>query len=71
MIHITPPQSAPDFIKRSSLAQEGSPLGWIMDRKDRHQLCWVYLFGLINEFIALRCFIKQSYQKWVATKVLP
>ena len=29
MIHITPPQSAPDFIKKSPLAVEGNPLGWI------------------------------------------
>ncbi|MCC6414215.1 MAG: NAD(P)/FAD-dependent oxidoreductase [Saprospiraceae bacterium] len=29
MIHITPPQSAPDFIKSSPLAVPGNPLGWI------------------------------------------
>ncbi|MBL7775764.1 MAG: NAD(P)/FAD-dependent oxidoreductase [Saprospiraceae bacterium] len=29
MIHITPPQSAPDFIKKSPLAKPGDPLGWI------------------------------------------
>ncbi|TNE59656.1 MAG: NAD(P)/FAD-dependent oxidoreductase [Bacteroidetes bacterium] len=29
MIHITPPQSAPDFIKNSPLAIEGNPLGWV------------------------------------------
>lgn len=29
MIHITPPQSAPDFIKRSPLAVPNDPLGWM------------------------------------------
>ena len=29
MIHVTPPQSAPDFIKNSPLAVPGNPLGWI------------------------------------------
>lgn len=29
MIHITPPQSAPDFIKNSPLAIPGNPLGWV------------------------------------------
>ena len=29
MIHITPPQSAPDFIKNSPLAVPGNPLGWV------------------------------------------
>lgn len=29
MIHITPPQSAPDFIKNSPLAVAGNPLGWV------------------------------------------
>lgn len=28
-IHVTPPQSAPDFIKTSSLAVPGNPLGWV------------------------------------------
>ncbi|MFM2418478.1 MAG: hypothetical protein RL385_3201 [Pseudomonadota bacterium] len=28
LLHVTPPQSAPDFIKRSALAQRG-PLGWV------------------------------------------
>lgn len=28
LLHVTPPQSAPDFIKRSPLAQPG-PLGWV------------------------------------------
>jgi sulfide:quinone oxidoreductase len=28
-IHVTPPQSAPDFIKNSPLALEGNALGWI------------------------------------------
>lgn len=28
MLHVTPPQSAPDFVKRSPLAQAG-PLGWV------------------------------------------
>jgi len=29
MIHVVPPQSAPDFIKNSPLAMPGNPLGWI------------------------------------------
>ncbi len=29
MIHITPPQSAPDFIKKSPLAIPDNPLGWV------------------------------------------
>jgi len=29
MIHLTPPQSAPDFIKRSPLAVPNDPLGWM------------------------------------------
>ncbi|MBK8556708.1 MAG: NAD(P)/FAD-dependent oxidoreductase [Lewinellaceae bacterium] len=29
MIHITPPQSAPDFLKNSPLAVTDSPLGWV------------------------------------------
>lgn len=29
MIHITPPQSAPDFIKNSPLAIPDNPLGWV------------------------------------------
>ncbi|MCS7036461.1 MAG: FAD/NAD(P)-binding oxidoreductase [Saprospiraceae bacterium] len=29
MIHVTPPQSAPDFIKNSPLAVPGNPLGWV------------------------------------------
>jgi sulfide:quinone oxidoreductase len=29
MIHVTPPQSAPDFIKKSPLALKGDPLGWV------------------------------------------
>lgn len=29
MIHVTPPQSAPDFIKKSALAVPGNPLGWV------------------------------------------
>lgn len=28
-IHVTPPQSAPDFIKNSPLAVPGNPLGWV------------------------------------------
>lgn len=28
MLHVTPPQSAPDFIKRSPLS-DGTPLGWV------------------------------------------
>ncbi|MFP4093363.1 MAG: FAD-dependent oxidoreductase [Cyclobacteriaceae bacterium] len=29
MLHTAPPQSAPDFIKKSSLAVEDNPLGWV------------------------------------------
>jgi sulfide:quinone oxidoreductase len=29
MIHATPPQSAPDFIKKSPLAVKDNPLGWV------------------------------------------
>ncbi|MGE0772683.1 MAG: FAD-dependent oxidoreductase [Cyclobacteriaceae bacterium] len=29
MLHVTPPQSAPDFVKESPLAVKDSPLGWI------------------------------------------
>jgi len=29
MLHIAPPQSAPDFIKNSPLAVPGNPLGWV------------------------------------------
>ncbi len=29
MIHVTPPQSAPDFVKNSPLAVPGNPLGWV------------------------------------------
>lgn len=36
MIHVTPPQSAPDFIKSSPLAMPGNPLGWI--DVDKHTL---------------------------------
>ncbi len=36
MIHLTPPQSAPDFIKRSPLAVPNDPLGWM--EVDKHTL---------------------------------
>jgi len=29
MLHVTPPQSAPDFVKNSPLAVPGNPLGWV------------------------------------------
>ena len=35
LLHVTPPQSAPDFVKRSKLAQAG-PLGWV--DVDKHTL---------------------------------
>lgn len=35
LLHVTPPQSAPDFVKRSPLAQPG-PLGWV--DVDKHTL---------------------------------
>lgn len=36
MIHVTPPQSAPDFLKNSSLT-DGTPGGWISVNKDTLQ----------------------------------
>lgn len=29
LLHVTPPQSAPDFIKNSELAEPSNPLGWV------------------------------------------
>lgn len=37
MLHVTPPQSAPDFIKNSPLAVIGNPLGWVDLDKDTLQ----------------------------------
>ncbi|WP_439559762.1 NAD(P)/FAD-dependent oxidoreductase [Dyadobacter sp.] len=37
MLHVTPPQSAPDFIKNSPLALKDSPLGWVDLNKDTMQ----------------------------------
>lgn len=37
MIHVTPPQSAPDFIKSSPLAVKDNPLGWVDLNKDTMQ----------------------------------
>lgn len=37
MIHVTPPQSAPDFIKKSPLADPKNPLGWIEVNKNTLQ----------------------------------
>lgn len=37
MLHVTPPQSAPDFIKNSPLAVSGNPLGWVDLNKDTLQ----------------------------------
>lgn len=37
MIHVTPPQSAPDFIKNSPLAIKGNPLGWVDVNKGTFQ----------------------------------
>jgi sulfide:quinone oxidoreductase len=36
LIHVTPPMSAPDFIKQSKLAVQSSPLGWV--DVDKHSL---------------------------------
>jgi sulfide:quinone oxidoreductase len=36
MLHVVPPQSAPDFIKQSPLAVQDNPLGWI--EVDKHTL---------------------------------
>jgi len=47
MIHVTPPQSAPDFIKRSPLAQEGNPLGWIdVDKFTFRHTKYANVFGI-------------------------
>lgn len=35
-LHVVPPQSAPDFIKRSPLADPSTPLGWV--EVDKHTL---------------------------------
>jgi len=37
MIHVTPPQSAPDFIKESPLAVPNNPFGWVDVNKDTLQ----------------------------------
>lgn len=37
MIHVTPPQSAPDFIKNSPLSVKDNPLGWVDLNKDTLQ----------------------------------
>ncbi|MBE9601502.1 FAD/NAD(P)-binding oxidoreductase [Pedobacter sp. MC2016-24] len=37
MIHVTPPQSAPDFIKNSPLAIKDNPLGWVDLNRDTMQ----------------------------------
>jgi sulfide:quinone oxidoreductase len=37
MIHVAPPQSAPDFIKNSPLAVPNSPYGWVDVNKDTLQ----------------------------------
>ena len=37
MLHVTPPQSAPDFIKNSPLAVADNPLGWVDLNKDTLQ----------------------------------
>ena len=34
MMHVTPPQSAPDFVKESKLADPATPLGWV--EVDKH-----------------------------------
>ncbi len=36
LLHVTPPQSAPDFIKHSKLSEPNNPLGWI--DVDKHSL---------------------------------
>lgn len=38
MLHVTPPQSAPDCIKNSSLATPGEPMGWVdVDMNFQHK----------------------------------
>lgn len=47
MIHITPPQSAPDFIKNSPFAMDGNPLGWIdVDKHTLRHKKYSNVFGL-------------------------
>ncbi|MHB8296401.1 MAG: NAD(P)/FAD-dependent oxidoreductase [Acidimicrobiales bacterium] len=36
MLHVAPPQSAPDFIKKGPLADPANPLGWV--QADKHTL---------------------------------
>lgn len=47
MIHVTPPQSAPDFIKQSPLAKPGDPLGWVdVDRYTLQHARYANVFGI-------------------------
>ncbi len=47
MIHVTPPQSAPEFIKKSPLAMEGNPLGWVdVDKHTFRHTKYANVFGI-------------------------
>ncbi|MBL7794591.1 MAG: NAD(P)/FAD-dependent oxidoreductase [Saprospiraceae bacterium] len=47
MIHVVPPQSAPDFIKNSPLAMPGNPLGWIdVDKNTLQHTHYPNIFAL-------------------------
>ncbi|MEO8795079.1 MAG: FAD/NAD(P)-binding oxidoreductase, partial [Daejeonella sp.] len=46
MIHVTPPQSAPDFIKNSPLAMKDNPLGWVdLDKYTLQHKTYKNIFG--------------------------
>jgi len=47
MLHVVPPQSAPDFIKNSPLAVQGNPLGWVdVDRFSLRHNRYANVFSL-------------------------
>lgn len=47
MLHVAPPQSAPDFIKNSPLAVEGDPQGWVdVDGKSLRHNRYKNIFSL-------------------------
>jgi sulfide:quinone oxidoreductase len=37
LLHVVPPQSAPDFVKHSALADKSTPLGWVEVNKHNFQ----------------------------------
>lgn len=47
MIHVVPPQCAPDFIKNSPLAMKDNPFGWVdVDKNTLQHLRYPNIFGL-------------------------